>query len=291
MSGSKTVYYVSSSTSPIFNPSARISNFEAAMLDYTANATIDLSEYIKSFYNVSRLRNIRNVLKYAETSGYSNALGRINATFYGDASFDNVAVANAIRSKFPCSLGETFGVYKTTMGFFNEDFYIKYLASQQGKAHLVYQDSDANYTLSYDGNTIIAKFNNGATVSGTLPTISGSSRFLEISYVKTRAKQIQVKNPNYTPPIVEEPTKPEVTPTAETEPDTEIPDTGEETPTEPEVPPEPEFITITVYEYDYGFYYYQEDTGNSSLDSLIKNNGMKAENTFYPVIPLRTNTA
>lgn len=48
---------------------------------------------------------------------------------------------------------------------------------------------------------------------------------------------------------------------------------------------------ISTYLYDYGFYQYKEGSGSKVLDDLIKNNGVQASKTFYPVIPLRNWTA
>lgn len=48
---------------------------------------------------------------------------------------------------------------------------------------------------------------------------------------------------------------------------------------------------ISTYLYDYGFYQYKEGSGSKILDDLIKNNGVQASKTFYPVIPLRNWTA
>ena len=85
MSGSKTTYYVSSSTFPMFDDSSRVNQYAAAMLDYTANSPIEHSEYIKSFYNTSRLRNYRGYLNWCEKNGFYDIFGKVNADFYSDA--------------------------------------------------------------------------------------------------------------------------------------------------------------------------------------------------------------
>ena len=49
-------------------------------------------------------------------------------------------------------------------------------------------------------------------------------------------------------------------------------------------------VKITTYTYQYGYFDYQEGSGNETLDNLIKNNGITGSRTFYPVIPIRTDT-
>ena len=54
---------------------------------------------------------------------------------------------------------------------------------------------------------------------------------------------------------------------------------------------QPTEVTTTVYATYYGYYVYQEGSGITYLDSLIANSGTSASGTFFPVIPIRTNTA
>lgn len=262
MSGSKTTYYVSSSTFPMFDDSSRVNQYAAAMLDYTANSPIEHSEYIKSFYNSSRLRNYRGYLNWCEKNGFYNTFGKVDANFYGDAKLDNTVVGNAIKHLINLGENDTFGVYRSKLSFFSEDFYAKYLATQQGLADKFYEDGDLYYTISYPtDSTIRATLQDGTYVEGTLPTGSANTRFIEISYSIIR----EIKEITYPP--------------------TEIPPGG----TEP-IQPDP-IITIK-YETEYGFYHYQENTGNSVLDNLIKNNnGISVSKSFFPPIPLRANTA
>lgn len=248
---SKKKYYVSSSSCPVFDPDTLINYYEAAILDHTANSSIDRSEYIKNYYSTSRLRNYRGWLEWCERNNFYDTFGRTSSSFYGDAVFDNTVITNAIINQVTLEPDDVFQVYQTDLNYFSEDFYIRYLATQQGKAELFYQASLADYELTFPtDNTIVATFKNGETVSGTLPTMTGNTRFLEISYSILR-KYVS----------------------------TEIdPETGEP-------------IEVTNYRYLYGYYHYQEKTGNATLDTLIRNNEISEDQTFYPCIPLRTNTA
>lgn len=294
MSGSKTTYYVSSSTFPMFDDSSRVNQYAAAMLDYTANSPIEHSEYIKSFYNTSRLRNYRGYLNWCAKNGFYDTFGKVESDFYSDAKLDNIVVGDAIKHLFTIEKNDTFGVYRSKLSFFSEDFYVKYLATQQGLADKFYEDGDLYYTISYPtDSTIRATLKDGTYVEGPLPTGSANTRFIEVSYSIIR----EIKEEYYPP---EEENPPEEGGTPENNPtDPETPETEEgiedlplepEEPIEPELPKEP--IIITRYVTEYGFYHYQEDTGNLILDSLIKeNNGIKVEKTFYPPIPLRSNTA
>ena len=249
---SKTITSVSSTTFPMFDPTKRVDNFEAAMIDHTSTLSVEQSEYLRTHYNTSKLKNFWNLQNWAERSGFYNALGRITTTFYGDAKLDNVAIGDAIRPYLSIpSNAEEFGVYNSSLGFFSEDFYIKHLATQQGKANWFYDKSSADYTISYPSDGYIrATLKSGKYVEDRLPTFTSATRFLEISY-------------NIITKTVEE--KP-----------------GEK-PTDPP-------IKVTTYEYDYGSYMYQEGTGIPRLDSIIAKNGIKGEQSFYPVIPLRTDT-
>ena len=294
MSGSKTTYYVSSSTFPMFDDSSRVNQYAAAMLDYTANSPIEHSEYIKSFYNTSRLRNYRGYLNWCAKNGFYDTFGKVEADFYSDAKLNNIVIGDAIKHLFTIGENDTFGVYRSKLSFFSEDFYVKYLATQQGLADKFYEDGDLYYTISYPtDSTIRATLKDGTYVEGPLPTGSYNTRFIEISYSIIR----EIKEEYYPP---EEENPPEEGGTPEDNPtDQESPETKEGTedlPLEPEEPLEPEPpkepIIITRYVTEYGFYHYQEDTGNLILDSLIKeNNGIKVEKTFYPPIPLRSDTA
>ena len=308
MSGSKTKYYVSSSTFPMFDDSSRVNQYAAAMLDYTANSPIEHSEYIKSFYNTSRLRNYRGYLNWCEKNGFYSTFGRVEADFYGDAKLDNSVVADAIKHLINLNETDIFGVYQTNLSFFSEDFYIKYLATQQGLINKFYADGDLNYTISYPTNSSIrATLEDGTFIEGKLPVGSSNTRFIEISYSIIR----EIKEEYYPPEedvFPEEGETPENnsanSETIKTETDLEVKEDADdlpldpEEPIEPEVPEEPEPepeppkpIVITKYVYDYGFYHYQEGTGNTILDSLIKNNNVKVEKSFFPPIPLRSDTA
>ena len=246
---SKTEYYVSSSTVPIFDGTKRINQYEAAILDQTGTSSLEQSEYFRLHYNNSRLRAQRGLLKQASSSGYNSTIGKINAVFYGDAKIDNTIVTEAIRSTINPPDG-SFGVYRTVLSFFSEDFYIKYLATKQGKANLVYQATDTNYKIEYPTPTTIkAIFSDGTEIKGTLPDRAKKTRFLEISY------SIAVLH------------------------------------TEEVTTPEGETTTVTTCTYEYGYYHYQEGSGNYTLDRIIANNGIKQETSFYPVVPLRANTA
>lgn len=269
MSGSKTKYYVSSSTFPMFDDSSRVNQYAAAMLDYTANSPIEHSEYIKSFYNTSKLRNYRGYLNWCEKSGYFNTFGKVTSNFYGDAKLDLTVVSNAIKSKIPLQEKDQFAVYAADISFFSEDFYIKYLATLAGKQEFFYNDGDLDYTIEYPTSTTIrAVLANGDYVEGNLPTGSNNTRFIEIKYSIIR----EIRE--------------EVYPEVPEQPEPEIPEEGD---SNTEIDPEPE--VIVKYETLYGYYHYQENTGISALDNLIKNNNSTSAKTFYPPIPLRSNTA
>ena len=262
---SKTITSVSSTTFPMFDPTKRVDNFEAAMIDHTSTLKVEQSEYLRTHYNTSKLKNFWNLQNWAERSGFYNALGRITTTFYGDAKLDNEAIGEALRPylNIPSNV-EDYGVYDSSLGFFSEDFFIKHLATQQGKASWFYDKTSADYTISYPTSGYIrATLKNGNYVEGKLPTFTGSTRFLEISY------NIITKT------VVEQPAEPE----KPSEPDVQ--------PEQPTNPP----VKVTTYEYIYGSYLYQENTGIPKLDAIIANNGIRGEQSFYPVIPLRTNTS
>ena len=260
MSGSKTVYYVSSSSFPLFKHEDRINQFEAALLDYTSNSPLELSEYLKTHYNVSRLKNYRGYLNWCDREGFTDTFGKIDAVFYGDAKLDNSLITSAIKGQFTLDKDDTFQVYQSNLAFFSEDFYIKHLASRQGKAEWVHQGTDADYTIEYPNSyTIRAVFNHGGVIEGTLPSYTSKTRFIEISYSIIRVFDEVVT----IPPSVN-------------------PDTGESIPEQT--------VTNKVVKHKYGYLHYQENTGNSTLDSLIKDNGIKGDQTFFPAIPIRNDT-
>lgn len=243
---SKKKYYVSSSSCPVFDQDMLVNYYEAAILDHTANSSIDQSEYIKNYYTSSRLRNYRGWLGWCERNNFFKTFGRITSAFYGDATFNNEVITEELKKLIPLEDGDVLQVYRTNLNFFSEDFYIRYIATQQGKADLFYQASLADYELDFpDDHTITAIFTNGETITGTLPTMSGNTRFLEISY--SVLKQVQTVGPNDIP--------------------------------------------IINYRYTYGYYHYQEDTGSEVFDSLIENNNITNTQSFYPCIPIRTNTS
>lgn len=256
---SKTKYYVSSSTFPLFDDKNRIDNYEAAILDYTSNSSIEQSEYLKNYYGTSRLRDIRGLLNWADRSGYSGAMGRISATFYADAQLDNEILTIATKQYVSINPNDTYKVYKSNLNIFSEDFWLKHLATQQGKAQLFYESVSINYTVSFPtGDTIRATFKNGTVIEGKIPNNASRTRFIEMEYsiiTETITNKVDA-NGNI---VVD-------------------PETGEP-------------IKITTYTYRYGYYDYQEGSGNETLDNLIKNNGITGSRTFYPVIPVRTNTS
>lgn len=271
MSGSRTVYSVQSSTVPIFDDSSRINQFEAAMLDYVANSSIEQSEYIKSYYNSSRLRNYRSYLNWCDKSGFTNIFGKVNSEFYGDATFDNVAIANLIKDSLNLEENDTLGVYQTNLSFFSEDFYLKYLATQQGKASYFYFPG-IPYEVSYPSISIIkASLSNGVVIEGNLPTEVRNSRFLEISYsiIKKVIEEV-------IPPSLPEDEEKEEEDSPEKDPEDSI---------------EPTPIIVTRYVTEYGFYHYREGSGNTALDNLIRNNNITSDKTFFPPVPIRSNTA
>lgn len=257
--GSKTKYYVSSSTFPLFDDEHRIDNYEAAILDYTSNSSIEQSEYLKNYYGTSRLRDIRGLLNWADSSGYHSAMGRISATFYADAQLDNDILTIATKQYVSINPNDTYKVYKSNLNIFSEDFWLKHLATQQGKAQLFYESASINYTVSFPTeDTIRATFKNGTVIEGKIPNNASRSRFIEMEYS-----------------IITE----TVTDKVDAEGNVVVdPETGEP-------------VKITTYTYQYGYYDYQEGSGNETLDNLIKNNGITGSSTFYPVIPVRTNTS
>lgn len=247
MSGSKTKYYVASSCFPIFDPDKRMDHFQAALLDYTSNSPIELYEYMKRYYDNSRLRNYRGYLNWCDTKGFTKTFGKINSIFYGNPAIDNSAVTEALKPHISLEPNDVFSVYQTNLNFFSEDFFVRYLATQQGHADWVYQQGDSNYTIEYTSNThLVATFEDGRVIEGDIPVFALNARFLEISYSIIRETQ--------------------------------------------KIDPVTEVITKE-YKYLYGFYHYQEDTGIPELDAFIIDNGIEGGQTYYPVIPLRTNTA
>ena len=131
--GSKTRYSVASSTSPVFDMDNRINQFEAAMLDYTANSVIEYSEYMKSYYNTSRLRGYKQFINWWRKQGNEEVFGKVTATFFGNADIDNTAVAEAIKPMIDLEPTDVFRVFNTDLNFFSEDFFVRHLATEQDK--------------------------------------------------------------------------------------------------------------------------------------------------------------
>lgn len=256
---SKTKYYVSSSTFPLFDDKNRIDNYEAAILDYTSNSSIEQSEYLKNYYSTSRLRDIRGLLNWADSSGYHRTMGKVSATFYADAQLDNEILTIATKQYVSINPNDTYRVYKSNLNIFSEDFWLKHLATQQGKAQLFYESAAINYTVSFPTeDTIRATFKNGTVIEGRIPNNASRTRFIEMEYS-----------------IITE----TITDKVDAEGNVVVdPETGKP-------------VKITTYTYQYGYYDYQEGSGNTTLDNLIKNNGITGSRTFYPVIPVRTNTS
>jgi hypothetical protein len=255
---SKTKYYVSSSTFPLFDSSTRVNNYEAGMLDYTSNSTLEQYEYFKNYYNTSRLRDIRGLLRWADSSGYHSQMGKISSTFYSDASFDNDIITEASKQYVSLSSNQTYQVYSASLNRFSEDFWLKHLATQQGKASLFFEGTGVDYTVDFpDSNTVRATFSNGQVVSGAIPANANTFRYIEISYSIETETEVQKTDKDGNPVVDSSTNQP---------------------------------IMVTEITYTYGYYDYQEGSGNSTLDSLIKNNNISNANDFYPVIPIRTDT-
>lgn len=253
--GSKTKYYVSSSTFPIFNREKRVEQFESAIVTYNSYPVYELSETLKKEDLHSLAFKYRAYLNWCERSGFDRVFGKSKTIFFSNPRIDNSTVTNAIKDSFVLGPNDKFQVYSTSLAFFSEDFFIKHLATQQGKAELIYKDSSITYTLEFPTDkTVKALFSNGEIIEGTLPTYTSKTRFLEICYSIVTTETIEPP----TPPEGSEPTEP-VEPT----------------------------IKITT---KYGYLQYQEGTGNSTLDTLIKNNGITRDTSFFPAIPIRNNT-
>lgn len=256
--GSKTRYSVASSTSPVFDMDNRINQFEAAMLDYTANSVIEYSEYMKSYYNTSRLRGYKQFINWWRKQGNEEVFGKVTATFFGNADIDNTAVAEAIKPMIDLEPTDIFRVFNTDLNFFSEDFFVRHLATEQDKTDWFTSNTDSDYTIDYpnDNNYLVATFTDGRTITGTIPDFSAKTRFLEISY------SILSSTTETTDPVYDE--------------EGNLVTDG---------------TTTTVYTYKYGYYQYAEGSGNEALDTIIQNNGIEEDYTFFPVIPMRTNTA
>lgn len=255
---SKKVTVVSSSSFPIFDSNNRVRQYPAAMLDYTANSTIEKSEYMKSYLDSSRLRNYRGFLSWWKKNKYFDVFGEITGQFYADAQYDNNAITQVMRKYVTIPKDSTFQVYETNLSVFSEDFWLKHLATQQGKAKWFFLKDGNDYTVDYlSGSQIKATWKNGNTLQGALPQNPNASRFLEISYsfLKEVIKEKETK------PVYDE---------------------------KGNIVKDKEKIRITTYQYTYGFMAYQEGTGKSDLDSFIKDNGIALEYSFFPVIPIRT---
>ena len=252
----KKKYYVSSSTFPIFNREKRIEQFESSVVAYHGYPIYEYAETLKNDDRGSLAYKYRSYLNWCDKSGFNRVFGKSKTTFFSNPRINNSTVTSAIKDSFVLGPNDKFQVYSTSLAFFSEDFFIKYLATQQGKAELIYKDSSITYTLEFPTDkTVKALFSNGEIIEGTLPTYTSKTRFLEICYSIVTTETI------------EPPTPPE----------------GSE-PTEPAEPT----IKITT---KYGYLQYQEGTGNSTLDTLIKNNGITKDTSFFPVVPIRNNTA
>lgn len=167
MSGSKTKYYVASSLSPIFDGDNRINQYEAAILDYASNSPIEMSEYMRQYFNTTRLRNYRGWLNYWNTHGFADEFGSISSTFYGDADINNETAAEGLKQILNPPENKELFVYRAVLNYFSEDFWIKYLATQQGYAEWVYQEYDLDYEVEYPTpNTIKATFVDGRVIEG-----------------------------------------------------------------------------------------------------------------------------
>lgn len=234
---SKTKYYVSSSTFPLFDDKNRIDNYEAAILDYTSNSSIEQSEYLKNYYSTSRLRDIRGLLNWADSSGYHRTMGKVSATFYADAQLDNEILTIATKQYVSINPNDTYRVYKSNLNIFSEDFWLKHLATQQGKAQLFYESAAINYTVSFPTeDTIRATFKNGTVIEGRIPNNASRTRFIEMEYsIITEA----------------------ITDKVDAEGNVVVdPETGKP-------------VKITTYTYQYGYYDYQEGSGNTTLDDAL----------------------
>lgn len=251
MSGSKTVYYVSSSTVPLFDPTERTRQLVAALLDYTANSSVEWSEYLRNYCASSRMVYFKTWRTWWQNDGFTEQLGMPTAMMYSDVELDYIAVGNALLRSISVEAGKTLTVYKAVLNVFSEDFYIKYLATQQGMADKVYQASDTDYTISYsaDGSVIIATFSDGIIIQGKLPSDPSTRVFMEISYSISSTESIPSTDKDGNP------------------------------------------IQIEETKYEYGFYHYGRFSGNSALDAMMQGDGTQKDSTFYPPIPIRSNTA
>lgn len=287
---SKTKYYVSSSTSPIFDPTHRVNQYEAAMLDYTANSPLEMSEYMKKFFGGSRLRNYYALLNWCERSGFYKTFGKVQTSFNSDAHINEVQVANSLKPHIKLPPNAQFSVFGTTLSFFSEDAYIKHVATLQGHAKWFYEEANNEYTISYPQEGIIrATFKKGHYVQGALPKGDFNRRWLSTNYSVIYERQV----------TKEVTVKKEVLVPDEDEPkeQTSEPVTKEETPEKPKQKFKKVLVdvvekqTSTEVVQEYGYYSYEEGTGIPGLDNLIKNNGIRTSNAFFPVIPLRANTS
>ena len=252
---SKTKYYVASSSFPIFDDANRVNQFVAAMLDYTSNSQIEYSEYMRSYYSGSRLRHFQGFLNWWKTRGNFDVFGKVSGRFYGDASFNNVSVAEAVKKHVTMlEPQDTFAVYQCDLSYFSEDFWIKHLATEEGHASWFYQNNNLNYEIDYPTeNTIKATFSDGRVIEGPVPDHTTGTRYLNISWSIVREEA-----------------------STETAEDGTVSD-------------------VINFHYYYGYYCYQENSGDSELDEIIStgNTGTGTDDpyTFFPVIPLRSGTA
>ena len=256
MSGSKTTYQVASSVYPLFDEERKADIFGMGILDYTVNQPMEYSEYMRQYYDRSRIRHIRAYPTWYEKQGLKDRFGNTESAFYGDSTVNNTVLTEALKEVLNIPEGDTFGVFNSRVAFFYEDFWIKYLATQQGKASLVYQDSTIDYEIEYPADGVIrAVFSNGEIVEGNLPEYTAADRFLEIRYsnIHKYTEEVTVLDPVTNQPVTK---------------------------------------TVTKYSHTYGFYHYKENSGIPSLDQAFKDHiSISVPSDFYSVIPLRQDTA
>lgn len=309
MSGSKTYYYVSSSTSPIFNRDKVVDQFQSAIIDQTTNSEIELSEYLKNHYRTSRLWSYRGYLNWCHKVNLYGVLGSYASAFYSNPEISNSVVEAVIKSRFTLGEKDTFGVNSADLDFFDVDYWLKYIATQQGVANK-FASTSASYTVTYPTSTTVrATFKDGSIVEGALPTFNGNTRFIKISWSIDRVTEREyypeddkkddsssgsdssgsssnTDTPTTTAETTEEGSTDTSTDSGSTDSgstDSGSTDTGTDTKKDP--------IIVIDHSYEYGYYVYQEGTGYPALDTLMVNNKITAQYTFYPVIPLRTDTA
>lgn len=248
-SSHKTV--VSSSCAPMFNPDKQVNQYSAAMLDYTSNSDIEHSEYMKRFFTSKRITRLKGFRKWWNQKGYNKIFGDVTAKIYTDASLNKDALSEVLVNIINPPKDSTFKVYDANLNNFSDDFRIKYIATQQGKEKLFHQGSESDYTISYPSQgRIRATFKDGTIVEGDLPSYTRETRCLELSYSYIYEKKKK---------------------------STVINDQGVE-----------EVVKETIVKQEYGYFHYIENSGIPALDRFVKDNGIHAETSFLPVIPLRS---